>query len=186
MRDARQQALLLLFGAEIDQRLDGVEIGRPNDAGCGAGGRDFLNAGEIRQIGQPRPLIRLWDEHRVQPQRVDGVHIFPGKLARRIVMGGARGDLVARQGTHAGQQHRLRFGQIELVVQAGKDGHKSVLSEQCPARRRGRSSRRSGRGGFRRTDSRSAAPPDPAAPGHPWECARPGSCGSFRKRGIRC
>ena len=35
--DARQQALLLLLGAEVDQRLHAVEVGGADDAGRGAG-----------------------------------------------------------------------------------------------------------------------------------------------------
>ena len=76
-RDPRQQPLFLFLAAEIDQRLGRVKIGRPDDAGRGAGLRDFAHAGKIGGIGQPRSAIGFGHEHRVEPECINRADIVP-------------------------------------------------------------------------------------------------------------
>ena len=67
--DARQQPLLLLLAAEIDQRLHAVEVGGVDDAGGGAGLRDDLHHGQIELVARRAAAIGLRHEQPVEPER---------------------------------------------------------------------------------------------------------------------
>jgi len=105
--DARQQAPLLLLAAEIDERLHGVEIRRPDDAGRRASLGDLSDASEIHGIIEPSPAVALGDKDRVETERVDRTDIVPGEFTAAVVVLGTRRNLVASQCPHAVEDLRL-------------------------------------------------------------------------------
>jgi hypothetical protein len=119
--EARQEALLLRFGAEVDQRLHRVEVGRPDDAGRRARFRDLAHAFEVGGIRQRRTAVFLRDEHRIQSQRVDRFDVLTRKVAGAVVFRGLRRDLLARKLAHAVDQHALLGGEADARVDAIED-----------------------------------------------------------------
>ena len=121
--DVRQNTLFLRLVAEINDRLHGVKIRRPDNARSRARLADFTNAGQISGVGQRRPVIGFRHEHGVQAQRINVRDIVPGKVARLIVGGGARRDFVPRQRPDAVEQNGLIPGQGYGIVEVFENFH---------------------------------------------------------------
>ena len=140
--DARQQPLLLLLGAPVDQRLHAVVVGGPDDAGGGAGLADLAHAGEVGGVRHLRAAVGLGDEHGVQSQLVDRPDVLPGEFRAAVVVRGAGRDLLACERTHALQQHPLLVVEGDRRVESFEQVH--AFNGRCLDRRPRRSFLRKG------------------------------------------
>jgi hypothetical protein len=132
--DARQQSLLLLLVAEIDQRLHRMEIRRPDDAGRGARLADLAHASEIGGVGEASSAMRLGHKDRIEAERVDRPDIVPRELAGAVVVLGARRDLVPRKRPHTVEDLPLLGREWQERVKAVEKLHALSLILPIPRR----------------------------------------------------
>ncbi|MNK91885.1 hypothetical protein D3C87_1120020 [compost metagenome] len=123
LSDARQQPLLLLLGAPVDQRLHAVVIGGPDDPGGRARFTDLSHATQVGGVRHLGTAISFRNEHGVQAHLIDGLHMLPWELGAAVVVLGARRDLVARQCPDALQQHVLLIIEGDSGIQSFEDVH---------------------------------------------------------------
>ena len=100
LSNARQKVYFLLMVSKIDDWLDRMKCGAPNQAGGSTGLPNFPHGGEVSAVGHLRAAVFFGDEHAVQAQFVNAVDIVPGKFAAFIVGCRARADLISTQGAH--------------------------------------------------------------------------------------
>jgi hypothetical protein len=119
----RQQAPLLLLGAEVRERFAEVEIGRPDAARRSARLADLAQALQVRGIGHLGAAVLLGNEHPVHPEAVQRADVLPRKFTGAIVTLGARRDLVSRQRANALHELRLFRSKRNALIQTFEDGH---------------------------------------------------------------
>ena len=102
--DFRQQPGFLRMGGKIDYGLDRVKGGTPDQCGGGTSLGHFADCCQIPHIGGLGAAIFVGNEHTVQAQFVNRMHVVPGEFAAAVIVRRPGRQLIPAQGTNGVQQ----------------------------------------------------------------------------------